>query len=138
MHRLRGAFENQLERESGLSFIEYYALVRLSEEADHTLGMSQLASLTYASPSRLSHLVKRLESWGFVRRENDPIDGRFIHASLTDDGYAKLVAAAPSHVAAVRQLIIDEFSAAELNQLRTFCDRILSRIDSSAWNPEQK
>src|SRR6266852_3456501 len=68
VHKLRWALECQLERDSGLSFIEYYALARLSEEPDHRLRMSDLAAVTNASLSRLSHLVKRLESWGFVRR----------------------------------------------------------------------
>src|ERR1700688_3641504 len=107
LHKLRWALECQLKQDAGLSFIEYHALARLSEEANHTLRMSELAALTNASLSRLSHLVKRLESWGFVRREPDPADGRFTLAVLTDAGYAKLVASAPLHVAAVRTLVID-------------------------------
>src|SRR5580700_4501273 len=118
MHKLRWALECQLERDSDLSFIEYHALARLSEEPNRTLRMSELAVLTNASLSRLSHLITRLESWGFVRREPDPTDGRFTLAILTDKGYEKLVASAPAHVACVRQLVIDEFSPAELERLR--------------------
>ena len=136
MHKLRWALECQLERDSDLSFIEYHALARLSEEPDHRLRMSDLAAVTNASLSRLSHLIKRLESWGFVRRETDPTDGRFTIAILTDAGYAKLVASAPAHVACVRQLVIDEFSASELAQLRAACDRIVARVDASAWKQE--
>jgi len=136
MHKLRWALECQLERDSDLSFTEYHALVRLSEEPDHTLRMSELAALTNASLSRLSHLVKRLESWGFVRRETDPTDGRFTNAILTDAGYAKLVASAPGHVAGVRQLVIDEFSPAELARLRRFAERIVARVDASSWRQE--
>jgi DNA-binding MarR family transcriptional regulator len=136
VHKLRWALECQLERDSDLSFIEYHALARLSEEPDHRLRMSDLAAVTNASLSRLSHLIKRLESWGFVRRETDPTDGRFTIAILTDAGYAKLVASAPAHVACVRQLVIDEFSAAELAQLRAACDRIVARVDASAWKQE--
>src|SRR5436190_9254511 len=98
MHKLRWALECQLERDAGLSFIEYHALARLSEEPDRRRRMSDLAAVTNASLSRLSHLVKRLESWGFVRRESDPSDGRFTIAILTDAGYDKLVASAPAHV----------------------------------------
>ena len=78
VHRLRWALECQLERDSDLSFIEYHALARLSEEPDHRLRMSDLAAVTDASLSRLSHLIKRLESWGFVRREPDS-DRRTVH-----------------------------------------------------------
>jgi DNA-binding MarR family transcriptional regulator len=126
----------QLERDANLSFIEYHALARLSEDPHHRLRMSELAAVTNASLSRLSHLIKRLESWGLVRREPDPTDGRFTIAVLTDAGYAKLVATAPTHVACVRQLVIDEFSAAELAQLRTLCDRIVARVDASAWKQQ--
>ena len=133
MHKLRWALECQLKRESALSFIEYHALARLSEEPGHTLRMSQLAALTNASLSRLSHLVKRLESWGLVYREPDSSDGRFTNAVLTDKGYSKLVASAPAHVAAVRALVIDEFDAEELAQLRHALERIVTRIEVSDW-----
>src|SRR5689334_12726595 len=77
MVTLPWALECQLKRDADLSFIEYYTLARLSEDPGHTLRMSDLAGLTNASLSRLSHLVKRLESRGLVRREADPADGRF-------------------------------------------------------------
>jgi DNA-binding MarR family transcriptional regulator len=51
--------------------------------------MSELATLTNASLSRLSHLVKRLEYWGYVRRETDPTDGRFTNAILTKEGSSR-------------------------------------------------
>jgi DNA-binding MarR family transcriptional regulator len=134
--KLRWALECQLERDADLSFLEYHALARLSEEPGGTLRMSQLAVVTDASLSRLSHLVNRLESWGFVRREPDPTDGRFTNAILTDPGLAKLVASAPAHVDAVRSLVIDEFDAAEVAQLRDYSERILARIDASSWRQE--
>jgi DNA-binding MarR family transcriptional regulator len=136
VHQLRSALECQLERDSGLSFIEYHALARLSDEPDHRLRMSELAAVTNASLSRLSHLVKRLEGWGYVRREPDLTDGRFTIAVLSDAGYSKLVASAPAHVAAVRRLVIDEFSAAELAQLRLMCERIAARVEASEWKLE--
>src|SRR5579863_10465551 len=133
MMKLRSSLDCQLERDAALSFIEYHALARLSEEPNLTLRMSELAALTNASLSRLSHLVKRLESWGFVRREPDPSDGRFTNAVLTDAGYAKLVASAPAHVAAVRALVIDACNAAELAHLQEYAERIVARIDASSW-----
>jgi DNA-binding MarR family transcriptional regulator len=129
MHKLPWALECQLERDADLSYIEYHTLVRLSEEPNHTLRMSELALLTNQSLSRLSHLVKRLESRGLLRRETDAADGRFTNAILTDEGYARLVASAPAHVEAVRALVIDAFSVADLRQLREASERILARID---------
>jgi DNA-binding MarR family transcriptional regulator len=128
--KLPWALECQLQQDAGLSFLEYHVLARLSEDPQHTLRMSELAMLTDASLSRLSHLVKRLETRGLVRREADPADGRFTNAIMTKAGYELLVASAPSHVARVRSLVIDAFSAGELRQLHDSSVRLLARIET--------
>jgi DNA-binding MarR family transcriptional regulator len=132
MVKLPWALECQLQQDAGLSFLEYHVLARLSEDLEHTLRMSELAMLTNASLSRLSHLVKRLESRGLVRREADCADGRFTNAILTKAGYKLLVASAPGHVARVRSLVIDALTSAELRQLHHASDRLLSRIEASS------
>src|SRR3954447_9790899 len=129
--RLPWALECQLQRDAGLSFIEYHALAALSESPNHTRRMSELAALTHASLSRLSHMIKRLETRGFVRREPDPTDGRYTNAVLTPDGHDHLVASAPTHVATVRQLIVDAFTKTELRQLDDAAQRILRRLDQA-------
>ena len=136
IHKLRWALECQLERDADLSFIEYHALARLSEEPDRTLRMSELAAVTNASLSRLSHLVKRLEARGYVRRRTDTDDRRCTRAILTPAGYRKLAASAPAHVAAVRALVVDEFADDELLHLRALLERIITRIDASSWRQE--
>ena len=129
--RLPWALECQLQRDAELSFIEYHALASLSETPDHTRRMSELAALTHASLSRLSHMIKRLEARGFVRREPDPSDGRYTNAVLTPDGHEHLLASAPTHVATVRQLVIDAFTMTELRQLDDVAERILRRLDQA-------
>ena len=84
--------------------------------------MSSLADLANASLSRLSHLVKRLEERGLVRREPDPADGRFTNAILTDKGFQTLAEAAPGHVADVRSLVIDVLSPEQLRRLGLVAD----------------
>src|SRR3954451_13001789 len=129
--RLPWALECRLQHDADLSFIEYHALARLSETPGHTRRMSELAGLTHASLSRLSHMIKRLETRGFVRREPDPTDGRYTNAVLTRDGHDHLLASAPAHVATVRQLVIDAFTMAELRQLDDAAERILRRLDQA-------
>lgn len=129
--KLRWALECQLQDDAGLSFIEYHALARLSENPEHTMRMSELAEVTNASLSRLSHLIKRLERRDLVRREPDPDDGRYTNAILTPAGWDLLVASAPAHVAKVRELLIDALSPAELRHLRTASERIIERIETS-------
>ena len=75
------SIDQQLQRDSNLGMVEYQALAMLSTSPQRTMRMSSLAEVTNASLSRLSHLVKRLEQRGLVRREPDPTDGRFTKAS---------------------------------------------------------
>jgi DNA-binding MarR family transcriptional regulator len=128
------SIDQQLRRDSNLGMVEYQVMARLSQRPERTLRMSELADLANASLSRLSHLVKRLEDRGFVRREPDPADGRFTNAILTDLGFQTLAEAAPGHVAHVRSLVIDVISPEQLRRLGLVADRITSRIDISDIN----
>ena len=128
------SIDQQLRRDSDLGMVEYQVLARLSDAPERTRRMSSLAVLTNASLSRLSHLFKRLEERGLVRREPDPTDGRFTNAILTEKGFQILAEAAPGHVAHVRSLVIDVLSSEQLRRLGLAADRIMSRIDTSGIN----
>jgi DNA-binding MarR family transcriptional regulator len=128
------SIDQQLQRDSNLGMVEYQVMARLSQSPERTLRMSSLADLANASLSRLSHLVKRLEGRGLVRREPDPADGRFTNAILTDKGFKILAEAAPGHVAHVRSLVIDVLSPEQLRRAGLAADRIMSRIDTSEIN----
>jgi DNA-binding MarR family transcriptional regulator len=128
------SIDQQLQRDSDLGMVEYQVLAMLSDSPERTMRMSSLADVTNASLSRLSHLVKRLEGRGLVRREPDPADGRFTNAILTDKGFQTLAEAAPGHVAHVRSLVIDVLSPEQLRRLGLVADRIMSRIDTSEIN----
>ena len=128
------SIDQQLRRDSGLAMVEYQVMARLSQSPERTMRMGSLADLANASLSRLSHLVKRLEGRGFVRREPDPADGRFTNAILTAKGLQALTGAAPGHVAHVRSLVIDVLSPEQLRRLGLTADRIMSHIDTSEIN----
>jgi DNA-binding MarR family transcriptional regulator len=129
--RIPTAVERQLQRDAQLSVLEYHVLAHLSDQENWSIRMHQLAFLTEAELSRLSHLLRRLEQRGFVRRESDPTDRRSTLAILTDAGHAHLVAAAPSHVDQVRQLVIDVLTPEELSTFKDLSNRIIDRIDRS-------
>jgi DNA-binding MarR family transcriptional regulator len=130
--RLPWAIDGQLQRDADLSMVEYMAMAMLAKSPQWTTRMSDLAEETSSSLSKLSHLVKRLESRGYVRREADRADGRFTNAILLPAGMRKLESAAPGHVAYVRQLVIDNLSNERLRRLGQDADRIVQRIDSPA------
>ncbi|WP_128374842.1 MarR family winged helix-turn-helix transcriptional regulator [Streptomyces cavernae] len=126
--RLPAALDGQMQRDAGITHFEYVVLAALSESPHRTLWMSDLACLSTASLSRLSHVVKRLEERGWGRRAPCPDNGRYTVARLTDEGYAKVVASAPGHVETVRDLVIDALSPAQLTQLRDISRTVVGRI----------
>lgn len=130
--RLPWAIDGQLQRDADLSMVEYMAMAILAKTPQRTMRMSELAEEISSSLSKLSHLVKRLESRGYVRREPDRTDGRFTNAILLPAGMRKLKSAAPGHVAYVRQLVIDNLSNERLRRLGQDAARIVQRIDSPA------
>ena len=121
------ALEAELQRDAELTHMGYIVLFSLSERDDRRLSMSRLARRASASLSRLSHVVARLESRGWVRRERDPDDGRVQIAVLTDAGYEKVVATAPGHAEAVQQLIFDRLTPAQARQLGKLSGALIDR-----------
>ena len=115
--RLTEALGQQLERDAGLSLGEYEVLVRLSEAPDSTLRMSTLARELAHSRSRITHTIHRLQVAGLLERRACPADGRGVNAVLTPLGLARLAAAAPGHVDAVRTHLVDLLTDAQLEVL---------------------
>lgn len=110
---LPGRLEAPLQHAAGLTLFEYLTLSHISEAPVRRLRMGDLAYLANGSLSRLSNVVKRFEQRGWVLRSADPDDGRYTLAALTDAGYAVVVAAAPTHVRAVRELVLDRLTATD-------------------------
>lgn len=129
LFKLPGVLDFQLQRDSGLSHFEYLVLAGLSESPGRSRRMSELAGFANGSLSRLSHVVKRLEQRGFVERHPAEDDGRITVATITDAGYEMVVAAAPGHVTAVREYVIDALTPEQLTQLKTIADQILAKVD---------
>ncbi len=137
--RLLDRLERELRERHGLSLPEYEILVRLSESAGRQLRMAELAASVSHSRSRVTHTVTRLEAAGLVRRTVCPTDRRGVVAELTDEGYIRLVEAAPTHVDGVRGHLVDlvdadDFEAvgrvfaAAAQQLDPGCAAALSRV----------
>lgn len=121
------ALDRQLQRDAAMPLAYYQVLVMLSEAPGHALRMSELASLTGSSRSRLSHAVTRLEDRGWVERTACASDRRGSLAVLTEAGAAALSAAAPGHVEAVRQNLFDRLSPAQIAQLRSIGEAVAAR-----------
>lgn len=129
---LPAVLDAQLGRDAGLTFFEYSVLAMLSEQPARELRMSELARVTNSSLSRLSNVVKRLERRGLLHREPDPGDGRCTRAVLSESGFHTVVLAAPDHVEAVRNLVIDALTPAQMRDMLAAHERILANLDPDA------
>lgn len=123
------AFDEDLQAKHELSMSDYEILVRLSEAPDRSMRMSDLADFTLASRSRLTHQIDRMEQAGLVSRQACESDRRGALAVMTDQGWQRLVAAAPDHVESVRQHLMDVLTAAEFAALGEISRKILQSLD---------
>lgn len=124
---LPGRLESPLQHDAGLTLFEYLTLSHISEAPDRRLRMSELAYLANGSLSRLSNVVKRFEQRGWVERTPDPADGRYTLARLTGDGYDVVVAAAPTHVRSVRELVLDPLTEEDQRALARIAAKLRTR-----------
>jgi DNA-binding MarR family transcriptional regulator len=122
-----GRLEQPLQQEHGLTLFEYLVLSQVSEAPERRLRMSELAFLANGSLSRLSNVVKRFEQRGLLERYPDPDNGRFTIVRLTDEGHAVVVAAAPTHVHAVRRHVLDQLSATDQRALARIAEKLRIR-----------
>lgn len=129
--KLAPSLDSQLQRDCDLTHFDYLCLAMLSESEDGTMRMSELAARTNASLSRLSHVVSKLEKRGRVARTPCPDSRRVTLVRLTDEGWQVLVAAAPSHVETVRELVFDDLSPQDVAALGRIAGHIVDRIEAS-------
>lgn len=126
---LNDRLSRDLQARHGLTLADYEILVWLSEHPERRLRMSELAERTLASRSRLSHQVDRMERAGLVERQQCTDDRRGSFAVLTEAGWQAIVAAAPDHVASVREHLVDVLTPAEFAALGRACAKIATALD---------
>lgn len=125
-HRLN----RELQAAHDLLIADYEIIVRLAEQPERRLRMSELANDVAHSKSRVSHQIRRLEAKGLVQRVECPSDGRGVFAELTDKGAALLEKAAPTHVEGVREHMIDLLDENEQRVLADVFERVMKHLRS--------
>ena len=126
---LREQLSRELQDLHGLTMTDYEILVRLSERETNAIRMSDLATLTLLSRSRLSHQIDRMEAAGLVSREVCPDDRRGQLAILTPAGVKALETAAPDHVEGVRKHFVDVLTDAEYKALGSAARKIADHLE---------
>ncbi|MFG2040981.1 MarR family winged helix-turn-helix transcriptional regulator [Dactylosporangium sp. NPDC048998] len=130
--RMRALLDLQLARrlaaDRGLSEPDYDVLTSLSDAEDRRIRLSEMADRMLWSKSRLSHHVTRMQQRGLVTREECQSDGRGAFIVLTEHGMATLRAAAPGHVAAVREHFIDLMTEEQVRVLGEITGTVLEHL----------
>src|SRR5687768_4921897 len=91
---------------SFMSWVRHAGSMRARRELGALLGWEK---------SRLSHHVRRMAERGLVKKEKCASDRRGSFVSVTTAGRKEIEAAAPGHVAAVRQLFVDRLTGDQLD-----------------------
>lgn len=126
---LPAALDAQLQTESHLTHFEFLVLTALKQSRGNVLQMKQLAGATTATLPRLSKVISRMADRGLVERSPSAADGRAIDVTLTASGRSALVRAMPSHIATVRELVIDRLSPAQLDALADALEPVVRTLD---------
>lgn len=111
---IEAALEKALQREHGLSVVEFTVLDALSRQDGWHMRMQQLARAAALSSSATTRLVTRLENRDLLTRILCADDRRGIYTELTPAGRALLKKARPLHDEVLRTAL-DE--AAEIPEL---------------------
>jgi DNA-binding MarR family transcriptional regulator len=127
--RLNGRLAHDLSVHSDLGYQDYTVLVVLTDQADGSVRLFELARQLCWEKSRLSHHISRMVGRGLVRKFSCPSDRRGAFIEVTAKGREKLADAAPSHVEAVRRLFLDRLGPPQLAQLSDICGRVLVALD---------
>ena len=133
---LPGVLDSQLQRDDGLTHFDYFTLAMLSEAPDRTLRMTALAARTHATLPRLSRVVSRLEEQGLVARSPCAEDRRATNATLSAAGWSAVQAAAPGHVATVRESVIDALTPEQVADKRIERRTVRPRRDDPTVRPQ--
>ncbi len=121
--------DSDLIRGAGVTASEYTTLMHLSEAPNRELRMSDLASATGLSPSRMTRLVDDLQSRSLVTKVASSTDARGNVARLTPRGTAKLRAAWPVHLASVRTRFLDHMDTPSIKLVASALSGVADQLE---------
>ena len=117
-------FNAELVGEHGLTLNDYEVLLHLSHAEGRRLRRVDLAERVLLTPSGITRLLEGLERCGYVERASCASDARVTYAQLTEEGEAKLRAAAETHVAGIHAFFRERFSKDEVKALGGLLERL--------------
>lgn len=129
--QLSARMNRELQFGHGLSLPDYDVLVNLTDVPERSLRMYELGNRLQWEKSRLSRQVMRMAARGLVRRRECLDDRRGAFVDLTDEGRKAIEEAAPQHVALIRSLLFDHFTAEDVAALAAITSGVLERLNGT-------
>ncbi|RPE45740.1 MarR family transcriptional regulator [Streptomyces sp. Ag109_O5-1] len=123
------SLDDDLLRSTGLTLTEYVVLMNLSEAENQELRMTDLASATALSASRITRVVDALQSRGQVVKRRYEGDARGNVATLTPEGLKRLQDAYPIHLASARKRVIDLLDGRSVPAMGRQFEAVVEKLD---------
>lgn len=117
-------------RAHGLVYIEYLLLAELAASPEGR-PMNELAHCVQASPSRLSHRIRKLVDHGYVEQRTGQSDARVSIARITQRGRAVVDEIGPAVLRDVRRLVLDPLQPQQVEALADALSAISNRLGAS-------
>lgn len=114
---IEGELERSLQKEHGISVVEFTVLDSLARQDGWHMRMQQLARAAALSSSATTRLVTRLEDRGLLTRILCADDRRGIYTELTAAGRTLLTDAHPTHDRVLRESLEHAAAIPELEPL---------------------
>lgn len=124
--RLRVRVSAVISNAAALSEPDFEVLVTLFESPGRALRSSELADRVGWDRSRLSHHAGRLEKRGLLTREPCPGDNRGSRFRMSDAGVHAIRKATAPHYTAVKRILSEALSPAQIHQLGEISDALLA------------
>ncbi|MFF4304856.1 MarR family winged helix-turn-helix transcriptional regulator [Streptomyces sp. NPDC001601] len=123
------SLDDDLLRSTGLTLTEYAVLMNLSEAENQELRMTDLASATALSASRITRVVDALQSRGQVVKRRYEWDARGNVATLTPEGLKRLQDAYPVHLASARRRVVDLLDGRSVAAMARQFEAVVEKLD---------
>jgi DNA-binding MarR family transcriptional regulator len=134
--RVARRLDEDLRANHALSLQEYETLLHLAEAPHRRLRMGRLADSLLLSKSGVTRLIDRLVDDGLVERTSCSSDARGAEASLTGSGLARLRAAAPTHLAGIRDHFYAAIEGTDVAVVERAMDAVSERLGACATSCE--
>ena len=111
-----------------LSFVEFIALKKTHE--NNECSIQSIGKSLNFTKSGATRIINRLESKGYVIRENSPIDGRFCCVSITDKGTQAIRQIAKNYTSYLHEVLKD-IDPQRVEQIKASMDILLMAVKKS-------